>query len=186
MKLTVQTFLDEINADQFKKQTKSLSLATFLDDPVAGMNSLYTFVRDEVLEGHLAQGELKIEGTEGSFRVETNVINLPMAEPNVISKITVGEEERELMIYIMVQDPKINVSSFRIDEVCSADAYVDDFDSAKVKMDDWLLSQVEILKNAPDNVEESEPESKPAPAKKPAKKTTKRTTKKTASKTTKK
>ncbi|MFC6294933.1 hypothetical protein ACFQH1_06935 [Lactiplantibacillus daoliensis] len=141
MQRNVQTFIDEVTAEKLA-QTTVKAAYEHLDAQVA--NWLDGFL-DNVQADKLAQATLTTEHEPAiSFRLETSVINLPLANLTEIGKVTVAEETMPINLYMIAESEAFR-SGLRIDELGSAEKVLADRVAAKDLLTTWLATQTERL-----------------------------------------
>jgi len=141
MQRNVQTFIDEVTAEKLA-QTTVKGAYEHLDAQVADW--LDGFL-DNVQADKLAQATLTTEHEPAiSFRLETSVINLPLANLTEIGKVTVAEETMPINLYMIAESEAFR-SGLRIDELGSAETVLADRVPAKDLLTTWLATQTERL-----------------------------------------
>lgn len=141
MQRNVQTFIDEVTAEKLA-QTTVKGAYEHLDAQVADW--LDGFL-DNVQADKLAQATLTTEHEPAiSFRLETSVINLPLANLTEIGKVTVAEETMPINLYMIAESEAFR-SGLRIDELGSAETVLADRVAAKDLLTTWLATQTERL-----------------------------------------
>lgn len=141
MQRNVQTFIDEVTADQLA-QTAVKGTYTQLDTKVADW--LGGFL-DNVQADKLAQATLTTDHEPAiSFRLETSVINLPLANLTEIGMVTVAEETMPIKLYMIAESEAFR-SGLRIDELGSAENVLADRVAAESLLTTWLTAQTDRL-----------------------------------------
>jgi len=141
MQRNVQTFIDEVTAEKLA-QTTVKGAYEHLDAQVADW--LDGFL-DNVQADKLAQATLTTEHEPAiSFRLETSVINLPLANLTEIGKVTVAEETMPINLYMIAESEAFR-SGLRIDELGSAETVLADRVAAKDLLTTWLATQTDRL-----------------------------------------
>ncbi|ETY73547.1 hypothetical protein [Lactiplantibacillus fabifermentans] len=141
MQRNVQAFIDEVTAEQVTQTTLdaaydqvSAQVGTWLGQLLAAVNN-----------DALAQATLTTTHEPAiSFRLETSVINLPLANLTEIGKVTDAEADMPINIY-MIAESEALPSGLRIDELGSVDDVVADVAGAEKLLTTWLTGQIERL-----------------------------------------
>lgn len=140
MKLNVQQFIDQVMDGQFDQQSQSV---------VEGQLSAITGVEalgQSIQKNHLTQFEwqVSVSGSDEpvSVRLETSVINLPLANAKTITKIMDVTADAEVNVYMVCETPDLNRSGLRIDKLASATALVDDPQSVAQAAQQWIDDKI--------------------------------------------
>ena len=141
MQRNVQTFIDDITAVKTTQETLSGKYEQLSTQVKPWLTKLVTAVQND----QLAQITLvTVHEPVISFRLETNVINLPWANLTEIGKVTVADDTMPINVY-MIAESEALPSGLRIDELGSVDDVVADQANAEQLLTDWLTAQLERL-----------------------------------------
>lgn len=140
MKLNVQQFIDQVMDGQFDQQSQSVAEGQL--SAMTGVEAL----GQSIQKNHLAQFEwqIPVSGSDEpvSVRLETSVINLPLANAKTITKIMDVTADAEVNVYMVCETPDLNRSGLRIDKLASATALVDDPQSVAQAAQQWIDDKI--------------------------------------------
>ncbi|MCM8608580.1 MULTISPECIES: hypothetical protein [Lactiplantibacillus] len=141
MQRNVQTFIDDVTAE---KVTQASLTGTY-DQLTAQVQPWLAKLVAAVKQDQLAQITLTTTHEPAiSFRLETSVINLPLANLTEIGKVTVADDTMPINVY-MIAESEVLQSGLRIDELGSVDDVLADQANAEKLLTDWLSAQVDRL-----------------------------------------
>lgn len=141
MKRNVQTFIDDVTAE---KVTQASLTGTY-DQLTAQVQPWLAKLVAAVKQDQLAQITLTTTHEPAiSFRLETSVINLPLANLTEIGKVTVADDTMPINVYMIAESEALQ-SGLRIDELGSVDDVLSDQANAEKLLTDWLSAQVDRL-----------------------------------------
>ena len=126
LKRKVADFLTDLNNEKFEKKTFEAKISDLESNSGKTMMPVYEYVEEQINLGKLAIGEVKVEDVDAVIDLETNLINLPVAEPQRVSKMISDQDEMDLKVYLVISSPYGNQSGLRIDEAASADDCISD------------------------------------------------------------
>lgn len=155
MKQNVADFIKILEEDKIPVSTTMADMEAMVESPALLMQPLYEFVHDQLKKGQLGAGELVISDDEVVFRIETNLINLPLQEVGRITKMISDEEELPVKVYLLVVSPEVNVSGLRIDEITNADEFVEKMDEYLSEMNAWVDDKLMAITSNEEDEEES-------------------------------
>lgn len=146
MKIKVQTFVDQVLADQFQIKKETTTVAKVEQDKAiqAGLE----YIRDNASKNDLSQFEWTVKLAAGepvSVRLETSIINLPLMNSKTITKLLDVDEDREVNVYLVCEDADLNRSGLRIDLCASVGALMDDPNSATQMAKEWITTQLTTI-----------------------------------------
>ncbi|USJ85468.1 hypothetical protein [Lactiplantibacillus pentosus] len=141
MQRNVQTFIDDVTAE---KVTQASLTGTY-DQLTAQVQPWLAKLVTAVKQDQLAQITLTTTHEPAiSFRLETSVINLPLANLTEIGKVTVADDTMPINVYMIAESEALQ-SGLRIDELGSVDDVLSDQANAEKLLTDWLSAQVDRL-----------------------------------------
>lgn len=141
MQRNVQTFIDDVTAE---KVTQASLTGTY-DQLTAQVQPWLAKLVAAVKQDQLAQITLTTTHEPAiSFRLETSVINLPLANLTEIGKVTVADDTMPINVYMIAESETLQ-SGLRIDELGSVDDVLADQANAEKLLTDWLSAQVDRL-----------------------------------------
>lgn len=141
MQRNVQTFIDDVTAE---KVTQASLTGTY-DQLTAQIQPWLAKLVAAVKQDQLAQITLTTTHEPAiSFRLETSVINLPLANLTEIGKVTVADDTMPINVYMIAESEALQ-SGLRIDELGSVDDVLSDQANAEKLLTDWLSAQVDHL-----------------------------------------
>lgn len=170
MDIRVQDFMDHIEGSQYDhfevKKTASVVKKSGLNKELA---PVIAAVSEAVAIGHLAQAQLEVTGKiTVTYRIETGIVNLPFENSKKVNQFFENDGPVPVNIYLITDAENLNVSGFRIDEMGTTDAFMEDEATMIAKIDTQAQEQWTFLEEHPDGVKPA-----PAPEKPKAKTTTK-------------
>lgn len=179
----VTSFIADVMDEKLEHKTIKTTLAKLVAHPDETMAAVYDYVEEQLNLGKLGYGEIQVSDTDVVIRLETNLINLPLQDIKRIDKMISDEDRLPVNVYIVMSSPYVNVSGLRIDEVASADDYLDHMAQYLPMMNDWVADHLAAVQENMKTQAEKEADEKKAKAKPKAKAKSKTTTKKAQAKT---
>ncbi|MFC6182267.1 hypothetical protein [Lactiplantibacillus daowaiensis] len=141
MQRNVQDFIDAVNGDQITKTTMQATYAQLKPQVSAWLTDFL----DAVAKDQLVQAELTTDHEPAiSFRLETSVINLPLASITEIGKVTMAEDTMPIKLYMIAESEAFR-SGLRIDEIGAADDVLADREGALKIVTTWFDAQLDRL-----------------------------------------
>lgn len=141
MQRNVQTFIDEVTADKVAQTTVEGTYGKLTDQLDTWLGGFL----DNVQADKIAQATLTTDHDPAiNFRLETSVINLPLANLTEIGKVTMAEETMSINLY-MIAESEAFQSGLRIDELGTAEAVLADQVAAKSLLTTWLQAQTDRM-----------------------------------------
>lgn len=96
----------------------------------------------------LVQTQLAISGQRPvTFALETNIINLPYADYKKISNFFEEGKDYQLQVYFETRSDYVNVSHFRIDELCSEEDIEKKADEITEKLTTAMQEKLKVVRN---------------------------------------
>jgi len=147
MDAEVSTFIEEVksgntdSSDQLKM--KLADLLSISDSQVKSMV-------DKIISG-LQSGKqavisaINLTDDDSMFRLESNLINLPLDEIDRIDKMISDQDSLPINVYLVVTSENVNRSGLRIDKVASADDLINDPDNYLEFITKWISEKAEQI-----------------------------------------
>jgi len=149
MQRNVQDFIDAVTAEELTTTSLKGDYDQVTDQLVTWLNGFL----DAVAKDQLVQANLTTEHDPAiSFRLETSVINLPLANLTEIGKVTVAEDTMPINLYMIAESEAFR-SGLRIDELGSADDVLADRAGALKLLTTWFEAQIDRLNTIMDAAE---------------------------------
>ena len=121
MKMSVADYLAQLTGDQVVTERVDKTAAQAQQKTV--LTAAIKFMIDQLDTGHLGQYEMTVKmkkGDPGSVRLETNLINIPMAEAERLDgKLLDKELEYPVNLYMVMESEDVNKTGLRIDELAN-------------------------------------------------------------------
>ena len=141
MQRNVQTFIDDVTAEKVTEASLTGTYAQLATKVKPWLAKLL----DAVKADQLAQVTLTTKHDPAiSFRLETSVINLPLANLTEIGKVTVADDTMPINVYMIAESDALP-SGLRIDELGTVEDVLADQANAEQLLTDWLTAQTERL-----------------------------------------
>ncbi|EQM53473.1 hypothetical protein N692_04710 [Lactiplantibacillus plantarum EGD-AQ4] len=141
MQRNVQTFIDDVTAEKVTQASLTGAYEQLTTQVQPWLEKLVAAVKQD----QLAQITLTTTHEPAiSFRLETSVINLPLANLTEIGKVTVADDTMPINVYMIAESEALQ-SGLRIDELGSVDDVLADQANAEKLLTDWLSAQVDRL-----------------------------------------
>lgn len=143
MQLTGNALIEALEVEAVKSKT-----FTAADEATINLDDFFAFVQETVEADQLVHAEMIISGDEPiTLMVETNLINLPLRYANAIKKIVINNDEAEVNLYMIVENPRVSQSGLRIDLASSVTAAMDDFDSVAARIAAYFDEKITLINN---------------------------------------
>ncbi|WP_076459814.1 hypothetical protein [Limosilactobacillus caccae] len=121
MKMSVADYLAQLTGDQVVTERVDKTAAQAQQKTV--LTAAIKFMIDQLDTGHLGQYEMTVKMKKGdpvSVRLETNLINIPMAEAERLDgKLLDKELEYPVNLYMVMESEDVNKTGLRIDELAN-------------------------------------------------------------------
>lgn len=119
MQLTYEEYLTQLESDHVQVMTADTTAAKIQEQET--VNQGLQFITDQLASGYLCQYEWQVKMPVGealSVRLETNLINIPMAEAQRLDpKLLSRETQYTVKVYMVAEGDELNKSGLRIDEL---------------------------------------------------------------------
>ena len=142
MEIEIPELIKTIENQRYEKKDKRIRKTTFNQRREVAFQPLIEFISKAVQDQKVAQANLKIMGTEVVISLETCVINLPFSSIRPLKRVVGSQKKMAVNVYVMIADPKLNRSKFRIDELASANDFVKNPAADLKKITNWLNTQI--------------------------------------------
>ncbi|WP_097037521.1 hypothetical protein [Lactiplantibacillus plantarum] len=141
MQRNVQAFIDDVTADKVTQDSLNGTYAKLATKVKPWLAKLVAALNAD----QLAQVTLTAKHEPAiSFRLETSVINLPLANLTEIGKVTAAEDTLPINVYMIAESDALP-SGLRIDELGSVADVLTDQANAEKLLTDWLTAQTDRL-----------------------------------------
>ncbi|MFB9770340.1 hypothetical protein [Lactiplantibacillus modestisalitolerans] len=141
MQRNVQTFIEAIQNEDYQTASVDGDYAKLSAQVPAWLEALLAIVRQD----QLGTVTLAVKHEPAvSFRLETSLINLPLANLTEIGKVTDAEATMPVTIN-MIAESEALPSNLRIDELGQVADVVADPENATKRLTTWLTTQVDRL-----------------------------------------
>ena len=146
MKINVQTFVDQILDEKHQSKNEKTTVAKLEQEKT--ISDGLTYISQTTAKNELDQFEWKVKmpvGDDTSVRLETSIINLPLMNSKTITKILDVDQDSEVNVYLVCEDPDLNRSGLRIDLCASVTALADDQESVVKMAQEWITTQLTTI-----------------------------------------
>lgn len=151
MQLTGNALIEALEVEAVTAKT-----FTAADEATINLDDFFAFVHKTLAADQLVHAEMVISGDEPIIlSVESNLINLPLRYANAIKKIVINNDEADVNLYMIVENPRVSQSGLRIDLAASVTAALDDFDSVAARIAAYFDEKITLI-NATELVTEQE------------------------------
>lgn len=144
MKITVEDYLDLLTND--KVVTEQVEKTAAQAQQKTTLTAAIKFVLDQVDTGHLGQYEMTVKMKKGdpvSLRIETNLINIPMAEAQRLDgKLLDKGVEYPVNLYLVMESEDVNKSGLRIDELANMTDQAGSVTALVTKAQEWVAEHL--------------------------------------------
>lgn len=143
MQLTYEEYLAQLESGHVQVMATKTTTAKLQEK--ATVEKAVKFILDQLASEYLCRYEWQVKmpvGDELSVRLETNLINIPMAEAQRLDpKLLTRETQYPVKVYMVAEGDDLNKSSLRIDEL------VGDSEDASIKeavshFQEWVADQL--------------------------------------------
>lgn len=150
MKLTVADYISQLTGGQMQ-ETAIESTAAKVQQPAILKTAIQT-VLDALDTGHIARYEITIKMKKGDpvkFHLDTNLINVPMAEAERLdNKLLDKEPAYPVNLYMVIEGEDVNKSNLRIDELANETDLEGAVDPLVAKVQSWLAEHLAVVAEA--------------------------------------
>ncbi|MCI1974333.1 MAG: hypothetical protein LKJ51_00225 [Limosilactobacillus sp.] len=144
MKLTVADYLDQLAGG--KTITTEVETTASKVQQKAPLKKAVETVVDALDTGHLGKYQITIKVRKGDpvvFHLDTNLINIPMAEAERLDvKLLDKEISYPVNLYMVMESEDVNKSGLRIDELANETDLSGDIDSLVERLQEWLAEHL--------------------------------------------
>ncbi|AQW21296.1 hypothetical protein PL11_004825 [Lentilactobacillus curieae] len=147
MDAEVSTFIENVKAGNVLANHTSMKLAELQKIDAKAIKPIIDYMVSHLKEGNQeVVSEIKVADDDTAvFRLESNLINLPLDEIDRINKMISDQESLPVNVYLVVVSEFVNQSGLRIDEVTSADDFIADPDSFSATITDWISEKATAI-----------------------------------------
>ncbi len=150
MKLTVDDYLKMVTAD--KVQVMDDDKTATQAQQKKTLTAAVEFVQEQLNKGYLGQYRANVRMRKGdpvSFRLESNLINIPMDEAERLDpKLLDKEPAYPVNLYMVVESDDVNKSGLRIDELANETDQGRPASSLVAKIQPWLAGHLAAVMEA--------------------------------------
>lgn len=144
MNLTLGDYLTQITENQVVKTEESTTAAKV--QQATTLKKAIEAVIDALDTGHLGQYSFDVRMPKGepvSFRIETNLINVPMGESERLDQRLLDKEPAyPVNMYMVLEGDGVNKSDLRIDELANDTDQGGNVDDLVKKVQKWLAEHL--------------------------------------------
>lgn len=144
MKMSVADYLSQLTSDQVVTEEVEKTAAQAQQKTV--LTTAIKFMIEQLDTGHLGQYKMTIKMKKGdpvNFQLETNLINVPMAEAERLdSKLLDSELEYPVNLYLVMESEDINKSGLRIDELANETDQGGKVTELVTKAQEWIAEHL--------------------------------------------
>lgn len=144
MKLTVADYLDQVVGNKVLVTEDEVTAAKVQQK--ATLKKAIETVIDNLDTGHLAKYQITIKVKKGDpviFHLDTNLINIPMAEAERLDgKLLDKEISYPVNLYMVMESEDVNKSGLRIDELANETDLAGKIDPLIKRLQEWLAEHL--------------------------------------------
>ena len=144
MKITVEDYLDLLENDKVKSEQVEKTAAQAQQKTT--LTVAIKFVLEQLDTGHLGQYEMTVKMKKGdpvSLRIESNLINVPMAEAKRLDgKLLDKGVEYPVNLYLVMESEDVNKSGLRIDELANMTDQAGSVTALVTKAQEWVAEHL--------------------------------------------
>lgn len=144
MKMSVADYLGQLTGDQVVTESVDKTAAQAQQKTV--LTTAIKFMIEQLDTGHLGRYEMNVKMKKGdpvSFRLETNLINVPMAEAERLDvKMLDKELAYPVNLYMVMESEDINKSGLRIDELANETDQTGSVTTLVTKAQEWVAEHL--------------------------------------------
>lgn len=144
MSINGQAIIDQIEEQNYAQETLAVKDGQSID-----LDALFSAFLPLAQKENLALAKADIDGgiEEGgtTFSLEVNVINLPLRYANQEKKLVYADQDYDLQVYTIVDNPNVSKSRLKIAKLSSLAALLDDSDGVFAKAAAWFDDQLQVI-----------------------------------------
>ncbi|WP_251573867.1 hypothetical protein [Limosilactobacillus agrestimuris] len=144
MKLTVADYLDQLSGEKTIVTETETTASKVQQKSV--LKKAIEAVIDALDTGHLGKYQITIRVKKGApviFHLDTNLINIPMAEAERLDgKLLDKEITYPVNLYMVMESEDVNKSGLRIDELANETDLAGDVDVLIKRLQEWLAEHL--------------------------------------------
>lgn len=136
MEIQVQKIVDMVPAEQIHTMTVAKTPAAIKEEGLAAaLGEVLDNFEASVAADQMTQANLTVStAVPVTFRLETNVVNLPLADSNKLYQFFDLDATAPVNVYLVVESDDINVSHLRIDEVAPVTEFLSHQDQVRAQI----------------------------------------------------
>ncbi|KRN93891.1 hypothetical protein [Pediococcus stilesii] len=146
MKVLANEVIQTLKDASFITEDFKIGKATLKKADGSGVRPAFEFLKDAIQENAIAEAVINVNKSV-VIKLQSNIINLPLAYPAPVEKLTEAEREYDINVYAVIEAEDINPSHLRIDEIGTADDLIEGNPDLQLNFRDWLLEQFDRLDN---------------------------------------
>lgn len=144
MKMSVADYLAQLTGNQVMTENSDKTAAQAQQKTT--LTTAIKYVIEQLDTGHLGRYEMNVKMKKGdlvSLRLETNLINVPMAEAERLDgKLLDRELKYPVNIYMVMESEDVNKSGLRIDELANETDQTGSVTMLVTKAQQWVAEHL--------------------------------------------
>lgn len=144
MKMSVADYLAQLAGDQV--MTENVEKTAAQAQQKTTLTAAVKYMIEQLDTGHLGRYEMAVKVKKGdpvSVRLETNLINVPMAEAERLDvKLLDKELEYPVNLYMVMESEDVNKSGLRIDELANETDQSGSVTNLVAKAQEWVAEHL--------------------------------------------
>lgn len=150
MKMSVADYLAQLSGDQV--MTEQVDKTAAQAQQKTTLTTAIKYMIEQLDTGHLGRYEMTVKMKKGdpvSLRLETNLINVPMAEAERLDvKLLDKELEYPVNLYMVMESEDVNKSGLRIDELANETDQGGSVTGLVTKAQEWVAEHLAVIVEA--------------------------------------
>lgn len=147
MKMSVADYLAQLTGDQVVTESVEKTAAQAQQKTV--LTAAIKFMIEQLDTGHLGQYEMTVKMKKGdavSVRLESNLINVPMAEAERLDgKLLDKELTYPVNLYMVIESEDVNKTGLRIDELANETDQAGSVATLVEKAQAWVAEHLAVV-----------------------------------------
>ncbi|GAP02379.1 hypothetical protein FPFC_012590 [Fructobacillus pseudoficulneus] len=135
--------------EQIEEQTYAQESLDAKDGQTIDLEALLTAFLPLAKKENLARAALLVDGGieagGTTLSLEANVINLPLRYANQEKKLVYTDQDYDLQVYTIIDNPHVSKSQLKIAKLSSLAALLDDPDGVMAKAAAWFDDQLQVI-----------------------------------------
>jgi hypothetical protein len=146
MKVLANEVIPVLKEVTFPTKNFEIKKVTLKKADGSGITPVFDFLKTSLKDHAISEAVIQVN-KDVIVKIQSNIVNLPLAYPAQLEKLTEGEQSYDVNIYAVFEAEAINSSHLRIDQIGTADDLLGDDADLKANFKDWLLKQFDQLDN---------------------------------------